>query len=298
MIIDAHAHVYLNPRITFVPGGTPFMSVEQQLKIMDKMGIEKAVILPIINPDCGTEMQGINEILEICEKNPGRFIPFCNIDCRLKGSSFYNADAAHFEFLLNQYKALGCKGLGEICSKIPFDDPVLWELFAACEKIGFSVTFHASVPGSNDYGLVDEIGFPRFEKTLQKFPNLKFFCHSQSWWAEMSTPVTAEEKNRYPEGPVNPGGTVPRLMGQYPQVYGDLSANSWINALKRDPQHAWKFIEQFQDRILFGLDYCSPLNERSHIEWLTQARDDGNISQEAYEKIMWKNIASILNLDV
>ena len=44
MIIDAHAHVYLNPRIKFTPDGTTMMSAEDQLSVMDKLGIEKTVI--------------------------------------------------------------------------------------------------------------------------------------------------------------------------------------------------------------------------------------------------------------
>jgi len=298
MIIDAHCHVFANPRIKYLPDGRPFMSAEEQISIMDTDGIDKAVILPVCNPDVLTEMQGINEILGICETWPDRFIPFCNVDPRLKGSAFYKTDAAHFEFILNQYKQLGCKGLGEICANIFWDDPALLELFKACEKVGFPVTFHTTIADSNDYGLIDDIGFPRFEKVIQRFSSLIFLCHSQAFWSEISGTVTKEDKIGYPTGPVEPGGTIVRLFRRYPNLYGDISAGSGINALMRDPEFGYKFIDEFQDRLLFGLDYCSPADKRPHIRWLTDAKNAGHITAPAYEKIMYKNIAGILNLDI
>ncbi len=33
-----------------------------------------------------------------------------------------------------------------------------------------------------------------------------------------------------------------------------------------------------------------------HIEWLTAARDDGNISEQAFQKIMWENVNEALEL--
>jgi len=274
------------------------MSAEKQINIMDIAGIDKAVLLPICNPDVLVEMQGINEVLGTCEDYPGRFIPFCNVDPRLKGSIFYRSDAGHFEFILNQYKELGCKGLGEICANIYWDDPALLELFKACQKVKFPVTFHTTIAESNDYGLIDEIGFPRFEKVLQEFNELVFFCHSQSFWAEISGDITTEEKLGYPSGKVKQGGAVVGLFRKYPNLYGDISASSGINALMRDPEFGYEFIDEFQDRLLFGLDYCSPGDNRPHIQWLTDARDNSHITKDAYEKIMYKNIVRVLDLNI
>jgi uncharacterized protein len=297
MIIDAHAHVFLNPRIKYTPASTPFMSAFEQIAIMDRFGINKAVILPMSNPEILAEYQGLNEVLEICTQYPGRFIPFCNVDPRLMGASL-DVTADYFEFTLNQYKCAGCKGLGEISAKIEWDDPRLLNLLSACQKVGFPVTFHTSTENSKDYGLIDRIGLPGLESALKKFPALKIFGHSQGFWAEISGYVTDEQKSAYPTGPVTPGGAVVWLMRKYPNLYGDLSANSGINALTRDTDFAYEFIEEFQDRLLFGLDYCSVQNERSHIPWLTQAKEQGNISPQAYDKIMYKNIANILQLDL
>ena len=296
MLIDAHAHVFERPRIKTAPDSTTFMSAAEQIAVMDHFGIDKAVILPMGSPDSIPEYQGINEILNICEKYPGRFIPYCNVDPRLHSTMFYHVDAGHFEFILNQYKELGCKGLGEVTCNIYWDDTALLQLFEACEKVGFPVTFHTTIANSPDYGLIDEIGLPRFEKVLQSFPNLIFFGHSPGFWTEISGEVKKEDKWGYPEGDVKPGGAVPRLMRAYPQLYGDISANSGLNAFKRDSRFAYEFIDEFQDRLMLGLDYCSVNNNMHHIEWLKAARDAGHISSEAYEKIMWRNINQAINL--
>jgi len=296
MIIDAHAHVYAHPRIRYGPDATTFMSAEDQIALMDRQGIDKSVILPLVNPEVIAELQGIDEILGICARYPGRFIPFCNVDPRLIGTA-YKTDAAHFEFILSQYKELGCRGLGELAAKLDWDDPRVLALFQACQKLQLPVTFHTSTAGTDDYGLVDEIGFPRFEKVLQRFPDLIFFGHSNGFWSEISGDVTLQDKYRYPTGPVQPNGAVPRLMRNYPQLYGDLSANSGITALARDETFAYEFINEFQDRLLFGQDYCSTNQSLPHLQWLTAARDNGHISPSAYEKIMWKNLSRVLHLD-
>jgi len=298
MIIDAHAHALENPRIRHSPRTTQFMSAAEQIALMDRLGIDKAVLLPLGNPEVLPEYQGIDEILRICERYRGRFIPFCNVDPRLKGSHFYRADLSHFEFILNQYKDLGCKGLGEVAANLYWNDPALLALLGACQEVGFPVTFHTTIAGSNDYGLIDEVGLPLFEKVLQEFPDLVFLAHSQGFWAEISGDVKAEDKLGYPQGPVKPGGAVPRLMRKYPRVYGDLSANSGLNALTREPNHAYEFIDEFQDRLVFGLDYCLAQHDWKHMQWLQGARDEKHITPEAYEKIMWKNIDRVLHLNV
>lgn len=297
MIIDAHAHVFMSPRIKYTPQATPFMSAAEQIAVMDKCGIDKAVILPMSNPEILPEYQGHYEVMEICDKYKGRFIPFCNVDPRLTGS-LLDVNAEHFEFILRQYKSQGCKGLGEFAVKMWWDDERVLNLLDACGRVGFPVTFHTSMQGSNDYGLMDELHLPRLEKVLAKFPELILLGHSQGFWAEISGDVTEQDKTGYPVGRVAAGGAVVRLMRRYSNLYADISANSGINAFMRDPEFAYNFIDEFEDRIVFGLDYCSITNKRPHIQWLNDAVKASRISPKAYDKIMYKNIMSVLKDDI
>ena len=298
MIIDVHAHVFIDPKMRILPNSTTLLSVADQLDVMDRSGIDKAVILPLASPEAALEKQSIGEILQICRDHPGRFIPFCNIDPRLTIGLPRKAEVADFEFILKQYKDLGCKGIGEMTANIYWDAPAMLNFLGASEKVGLPIIFHSTTPGYPGYGVLDDVGLPRLGKVLKKFPSLTIIGHSPGFWSEVSGEITIEDKHKYPEGPVRPDGAVPRLLRQYSNLYCDISANSGLNAFKRDEEHAFKFIKEFQDRILFGLDYCSVNDDRQHLAWLQNALEQGSISSQAYEKITWKNANRVLTLNI
>ena len=60
----------------------------------------------------------------------------------------------------------------------------------------------------------------------------------------------------YPKGPVTRGGLTDRYLSDYPNMYGDLSAGSGLNALTRDEAFARDFLNRHQDKLLYGSD-CS-----------------------------------------
>lgn len=68
------------------------------------------------------------------------------------------------------------------------------------------------------------------------------------------------------------------------------------NALSRDPAFAYRFLEEFQDRLFFGTDICAPSNQTPLVEFLREAVEGGHISRTAYEKIAWKNAERLLGL--
>lgn len=56
--------------------------------------------------------------------------------------------------------------------------------------------------------------------------------------------------------PVKKGGLTDRWLAKYPNLWGDLSANSGNNALARDKEFARAFLARHQNKLLFGSD-CS-----------------------------------------
>lgn len=96
----------------------------------------------------------------LTEKYPERFLWFCNIDPRA-GDNDPNCNLSH---LLEHYKSLGAKGVGELTSNLYADDPLMENLFAHCAKCDMPVTIHISPEVGFDYGIVDDIGLPRIEK--------------------------------------------------------------------------------------------------------------------------------------
>jgi uncharacterized protein len=50
------------------------------------------------------------------------------------------------------------------------------------------------------------------------------------------------------------GGITDKLLGDYPNLYGDVSANSGNNRLSRDPAFTADFLRRHQQKLLFGSD--------------------------------------------
>jgi hypothetical protein len=290
MFIDIHVHTRRVPG--FPRGGKQaFSTPEQLIERYDKLQIEKGVLLPGVNPECEYAPQSNEEIIEVAERT-GRFIPFCNIDPR----ALTNSPWSPLGDILKFYRDKGCKGIGEVCANLPFMDPLVQNLFKGAEETGIPLTFHISPSIGWNYGLYDEPGLPQLEMSLQRFPKLKFFGHSQAFWAEVARLETPGERTGYPTSPVKEEGVIPKLMRKYPNLYGDLSAGSGCNALKRDTKYAVRFLDEFQDRLLFGTDICAPDTPTPLIDFLLELKKTGVISEIVFNKVARENAVRILGL--
>ena len=159
------------------------------------------------------------------------------------------------------------------------------------------VTIHIAPQFGGGYGIIDEVGLPRIDKMLKKHPKLKLLGHSQPFWAEISGEVTEETRGGYPKGKVREG-RLSQLLREHENLYCDLSAGSGMNALRRDPEFAAKFIEEFADRLLYGCDVCATINTHQFEfdAFLTEMRESGMISEENYRKIVRNNAIDLLKL--
>ena len=291
MFVDIHAHAYRRQPVYIVQDRRWAMP-ETLVRFYDKYDVEKGVLLPIVSPECNT-VQSNDDILEAAERFPGRFIPFCNIDPRI----MYNSPDSPLEIYLERYKAAGCKGVGEVMANYSFTHPMMKNLFRATEKAGLPMTIHVTHQIGGVYGIFDEPGLPGLEETLKNYPNLKIFGHSAAFWAEISKLENISDREGYPKGKVTEGA-VPKLMRKYPNLIGDLSANSGANAMLRDPEFAVKFINEFQDRLCFGMDIClEPFeNNIKLIPFLVGLRDSGKISDEVFRKVAKENALRLLGV--
>lgn len=303
--IDIHIHS-LDQQITF---GNSRLPAPNELRddIFPEMGVEKGVLLPIALSHSGDVQPNSNSAdirilqaqceqanqaaYELTQKYPGLLHWFCYLDPRM---GEYGAET-DFSVYLKRYKAMGAKGVGELTTTLYFDDPLFLNLFSYCEQYEMPVLFHISPEENKYYGVADHLGLPRLEKVLKKFPGLIFIGHSQVFWSEISSDVTEEQRNDYPAGKVTPGRVV-ELLRAYPNLYADLSAGSGYNALHRDHRFAYLFLEEFQDRLMFGSDYMIPRGDIDLAGFLDRAVRDGHISKPAYEKIIRGNAERILKL--
>ncbi len=290
MLIDCHTHA---SRSRAVPRwhGSDYPLVDELIAKLDHYEIDRAVLLSGVAPEARSRFVPPEDVIEMHEQYPDRLIPFCSLDPRA-GRNSVESDFGRF---LRIYREMGCRGVGETTCNLAFDDPLVWNMLGACADEGMPVTIHIAPEIGGYYGLHDEVGLPRLEKTLKEFPDLIIFGHSQPFWAEIDANVTEENRNTYPDTPVEPGRLV-ELFERYENLWGDLSAGSGHNAISGDPQFGNQFIEQFQDRLMFGTDLAYPDHEPPNPAYFRSLK--GQISDEAWEKVAWRNIDRILGLGI
>jgi len=299
MFIDIHVHAYRKTP----PMPVKFCMPEQVLERYDAADIERGALLPIVSPEIYLP-QANEDILEMCEKYPDRFIPFCNIDPR----ALTNSADAPLDRLLRYYRDLGCKGLGEVMPNMPLMHPMVQNLFKHTQDVGLPVIFDGSDQQSGDFGLYDDPGLPQLEHTLQRFPDLVMLGHGPVFWSEIGRLETPADRGfvfrpgggqvgRLPDYPVKEEGVVPKLFRRYPNLYGDLSDMTAHNALARDPDYGPKFLTEFQDRLLFGTDLCGFQMPFPLVDLLIEWRDTGKISEEVFNKVARENAIKLLGLE-
>lgn len=285
-MIDIHTHL---GRIAL---NEPAVDEHELLRRMDELGIERTAVLPLISPETGFFPSTTEKVLEVYCRHPNRIIPFCNLDPRNGG----NSPDTDFSKVLKEYKEAGCKGVGELTANLYIDDPRYMNLFYQCGKAHLPVLFHLAVKVGGVYGPADDKGLPRLEKVLSKLPDTIFIGHAMGFWSEISSKVDEKTRGGYPKGPIKSPGRVPYLLKKYPNLYGDLSAGSGFNAISRDPEYGYKFLEEFQDKLLFGTDICHVNQDVPIVPYLKNALREGKISRTAFEKITRKNAEKVLNL--
>ena len=139
----------------------------------------------------------------------------------------------------------GAIGFGELKFHVAVDSPEMHRVYKLAGELQVPVLVHFQHEEYNT-------GLERFESVLKAYPKVTFVGHAQTWWGNISADL--DPTVMYPTGRVKPGGLTDRLLSDYANVYGDLSANSGLNALTRDPDFAQDFLERHHAKLLWGSD--------------------------------------------
>ncbi len=150
---------------------------------------------------------------------------------------------------IEQYLKLGAVAIAEQKFGVECDSAEMQRLYELAQSYDVPILMHWQT-GMYNYG------FDRFYRMLEKYPRVRFLGHAQTWWANVDRNYQDDPKNLYPKGPVTPGGRTDRYLSDYPNMFGDLSAGSGLNALTRDEDFARDFIQRHQDKLIYGSD-CS-----------------------------------------
>lgn len=224
-VIDIHQH-------TNYAGRTDAQLIAHQ----QAMGVTTTVLLPAgrfygLDAKCG----GNDSVEALARQHPGRFFRFAN----------EVADLEEAPDVIRRHLKRGAIGVGEQKFRVTCDGAWFDRICKIAEEFQVPLLLHFQ------HGVYN-LGIERFHRTLEKYPKVNFIGHAQTWWANVD--AKADQKVLYPTGPVTPGGITDRLLRDYPNMFGDMSAGSGLNHLVRDPDHAAAFLQRHQGKLLFGSD--------------------------------------------
>jgi uncharacterized protein len=260
---------------------------------LDGAGIAKANLLA--RATAGDQVTGLQSA------TPGRFTWFCNAD---------PSTAENIAALTQSVKA-GARGFGEMKYHHATDGPEFRRAYALAAELKVPILIHFQEVDHFENEGTWSTGFAKnFERMLKEYPNTIFIGHADAFWANVSADYRNEAA--YPSGPIVRGGITDKLLGDYPNLYGDLSANSGNNMLSRDAEFTTDFLRRHQNKLLFGSD-CSCTDGRgggvsqannpaaTRLAGKCVARETLTIlkrsaSPETFRKIVWDNAHTVLKL--
>lgn len=288
--IDIHLHLRENAKSGQQENAKMKVSSgEEMAPHLLELGINHGILMSSGENPAGMPF-GTNESNRLlCEQQPEYYHWMCSLDEK-------DMDTVYARLAL--YKSQGAVGVGELMINKRLDHPFLQEVFWSAQELDLPVLFHMSPEEGFSYGVVDEPGLPLLEGVLKKYPRLRIIGHSQPFWHEISKDAAPdrESRNSWGKGPVVPGGRLVELFSSYPNLYGDLSANSGGCAMMRDPDFGLDFLEQFADRLLFATDMVNTDMVFPLGGWLDCQAQAGRLSMKAYERICRKNAMELFGI--
>lgn len=235
----------------------PSVSLEQFIKDLDRIGIDKAVFLgrQVYQPDGVTMVKGVtNDYVKECvDKSNGKIVGVAGVDP-------LHTDAAHeLDRAVNE---LGLKGVSidlDTFSVYP-QDRILFPIYDKASKLGVPVSFTMGP-------LVGKFSDPDYiDIVAEEFPNLTILC-SHGCYPQVTEFIglAYRRDNVYLEASI-----YEFLPGGMPVIE---AANGFL-----------------QDKILYGSAF--PFNPIETIERFKQFP----ICEESLEKVLYKNAAKLYNL--
>ena len=224
-VIDFHQHT------NYLGRGDDVLVAHQRT-----MGVSRSVLLPAGSRyGLAAEARGNDSVVALAKRYPSEFVYFAN----------ELPDVPETRRVLEKYLRGGARGIGEQKFPVECDSKAMQLVFSIAREFDVPVLMHFQHEAYNT-------GLERLHKMLEKFPEVTFIGHAQTWWGNIDK--NHDQPVMYPKTPVTRGGISDRLLSDYPNMYGDLSAGSGLNSMLRDEDHARGFLDRHQDRLLWASD--------------------------------------------
>ena len=260
---------------------------------LDGAGVTKANLL--------TRGAVVEQVKALQAAAPGRFTWFNSYDVT-------RPDAGQ---VLTQAVKDGAQGFGEMKFHVAADGPELRRMYALAADLQVPILVHFQEVDHFPNEGTWSTGFAKtFASVLEAYPKTTFIGHADAFWANLSADYHNEAA--YPAGPIRRGGVTDKWLGDHPNLFGDMSANSCNNALSRDPGFTADFLKRHQDKLLFGSD-CSCSD--GHGGGVSQSNNPaatrlagkcvaretlsllkGSSSRDIFRKLVWGNAHKLLRI--
>lgn len=268
-VIDIHQHTNYSGR-----------SDDELVAHQRKMGITRTILLPAGSKyGLAAGAGGNDTVVALTRKYPKEYLFFAN----------ELPDIPEAKQVIEKYLKMGAIGIGEQKFGVDSDSKAIELIASIADHHHIPVLLHFQHETYNYH-------IERFHKILEKFPKVNFIGHAQTWWGNIDK--AHDQKVMYPKGKVTPGGISDRLLSDYPNMYGDLSAGSGLNALLRDEEHGREFLRRHQDKLLYGSDCSDRVGEGEKCSGSQQLAAVRRLcpDQAALEKILWGNAVRVMRI--
>ena len=278
-VFDLHFH--LRPQ----PAGN--------LAHLDGAGITKANLL--------TRGPALDRVNALQDAAPGRFTWF----------NSYDVAQPDAEQVLTQAVKQGAQGFGEMKFHVAADGPELRRIYALAADLRVPILIHFQEVDHFPNEGTWSTGYAKtFASILKAYPKTTFIGHADAFWANVSADYRNEAA--YPTGPIARGGVTDKWLGDFPNLFADMAANSGNNAMSRDPEFTADFLKRHQDKLLFGSDCACPDGRGGGVSQANNpaasrmagkcvARETlGLLKRSAppdvFQKIVWGNVHKLLRI--
>ncbi len=260
---------------------------------LDGAGVTKANLL--------TRGAVLEQVKALQAAAPGRFTWF----------NSYDVTKPDAEQVLTQAVKDGAQGFGEMKFHVAADGPELRRIYAVAADLRVPILIHFQEVDHFPNEGTWSTGYAKvFDSVLKAHPKTTFIGHADAFWANVSADYHNEAA--YPTGPIKRGGLTDTWLGDHPNLYADMSANSGNNAMSRDPEFTADFLKRHQDKLFFGSDCgCSDGHgggvsqnnnpAAARLAGKCVARETLSVlkrssNPEIFQKIVWGNVHKLLRI--
>jgi predicted TIM-barrel fold metal-dependent hydrolase len=268
-IIDIHQHTNYSGRTD-----------DQLIAHQKAMGVTTTILLPAgkwygLDAQCG----GNDSVANLASRMSGAYRFFAN-------EIPYLGEAKE---TIATFLKRGGIGIGEQKFRVLSDSRYLANVAAIAAEFNVPILLHF---WDGDYNME----FARFHKTLERFPKVNWIGHAQTFWGNID--ANYKQGEMYPTGKVTRGGLTDKYLGDYANMFADMSAGSGLNAILRDEEHYRGFMERHQDKLMFGSDCNDVLGRGPGCQGAQILAGIRRVAptEEIRRKILFGNAKRVLNV--